>query len=622
MNRYFFILLFTSGICFARTHPYQDLTHDSKAFGKSKPFRLYLPEGYSKSENRYPVIYYFHGNGGRSFYDMGANVDFDKIGELVDKYQVMMVMWDGNVEESDYRVYNTGNHESVVYQVQMKDYFLELVDYIDSNYRTLTGREHRGIIGFSMGGCMAMFIAGKYPDMVSAIVPIASAPEYYIGYPDDHTLFSPRYTLDNLTDVAVRFINMEKCPLICLNTETKNAAIWEGLTNFEYWQLKTPHQIDEPGETKVFESSMRFIVNRFHHPVSLRESWSHYELYPDFDIWGYSVKSNKKEPGYLYLRHVTPAGFGFYTRKWLPDGLPIKNCTVTITTAPIYKKGETYDIAIYRQDSEKPVLMTQKAGQDGRLQFELNGEGYEVSISHKSQPADFIVLDHTLDFSKRNIRVNDINDLSITLLNRGGSAYAGKKIQLKIDCADLSVTLFNAEHAITLDQNNRTVQSQPISIFCTKIPPDDASPAWIKLNVQVRCDNDVFYDAVTVPVYYDLPYFTNISIDDGKFVSGGTFGAGNRNGQAEASERMMIYENFQRLRLYTDDPYVATDSEVLFDQVLPGLWLNGVTFSSIVKIKDNCPPGHTIEFLACYETKTFMPVCRKQHWGKVRVTVQ
>jgi hypothetical protein len=74
--------------------------------------------------------------------------------------------------------------------------------------------------------------------------------------------------------------------------------------------------------------------------------------------------------------------------------------------------------------------------------------------------------------------------------------------------------------------------------------------------------------------------------------------------------------------LYTDDPYVETESEQLFDQMLPALWPNGVTFSSIIKIADNCPPGHTIEFLANYETKTFMPICRKVHWGKVKITVK
>jgi hypothetical protein len=142
------------------------------------------------------------------------------------------------------------------------------------------------------------------------------------------------------------------------------------------------------------------------------------------------------------------------------------------------------------------------------------------------------------------------------------------------------------------------------------------------LNVEVRCNNDVFFDAVTVPVFYDVPYFSNIQIDDGTAVKDKAMGTGNGNGQAEASERIMIYENNHRLKLYTDDPYVETASEVLFDEVLEGFWADGVTFSSIVKIADDCPSGHIIEFLANYETKTYMPMLRGVHWGKVRVTVK
>jgi len=129
-------------------------------------------------------------------------------------------------------------------------------------------------------------------------------------------------------------------------------------------------------------------------------------------------------------------------------------------------------------------------------------------------------------------------------------------------------------------------------------------------------------DAITVPVFYDVPYFSKIQIDDGAEVKDKPIGSGNGNGKAEASEQIMIYENGQRLRLYTDDPYVETASELLFDEVLKGIWSDGFTLSSIVKIADNCPSGHTIEFLANYETKEFMPIRREVHWGKVKVTVK
>jgi hypothetical protein len=101
------------------------------------------------------------------------------------------------------------------------------------------------------------------------------------------------------------------------------------------------------------------------------------------------------------------------------------------------------------------------------------------------------------------------------------------------------------------------------------------------------------------------------------------FGVGNGNGQVEVSEQIMLYENYQRLRLYTDDPYVENESEELSDEMITsGIWPDGYTLSSVIKIADNCPSGHTIEFLAHYETKTFMPIHRKVVWGKVKLVVK
>ena len=631
-----------------QAHPYRDLTHDSKVFGTQKYYRLYLPKSYSQSTKRYPVIYFFHGWGGRYNKEPSAKPEYEMLGDLVDKYQVIMVMWDGSMEESEPRPYNTGDHDQVKYQVQMKDYFLELVEYIDTNYRTLNDRDHRGIIGFSMGGFMSMVIAGKYPDKVSAITNMVGSPEFFLGYPDNHTLYPLRYLFDNLKDVSLRMHSMDNCPLVYMNTEIKNAAAWEGRTDFEYWIGPGDHKADEPGETKLFEMAMQFIVNRFDHPVALRKSWSHYDLYPAFDVWGYSVKSDKHEPGFLYLRNVSPAGFGFYTLKWAPDGPSIRNCNATITTAPLYKKGKIYDVllykgnrllmkekdsALYRREADNPlllkdkdteilVLMKEKAGQDGRIIIDLPGDGYEVSITHKSQPADFIVLNYQLDADKRLIRINEKNELILSLLNRGGNAYSGKELQLSVNCTDPSVTLTSANQVIKTDKKEKTCKSQPVGISCTKTPPRDASPPWIKLNVQIRCGKDIFYDAITVPIFYDVPYFSDIRIDDGIEVQDKAIGTGNGDGQAGASEHIMIYEKGHRLRLYTDDPYVETASEILYDEILQSIWPDGFTLSSIVKIADDCPSGHVIEFLANYETKTYMPIYREVHWGKVKITVK
>jgi len=84
----------------------------------------------------------------------------------------------------------------------------------------------------------------------------------------------------------------------------------------------------------------------------------------------------------------------------------------------------------------------------------------------------------------------------------------------------------------------------------------------------------------------------------------------------------MLYQNGHRLRLYSDDPYVMASEEKLVDEVLPSIWPDGYTLSSVVKIANNCPDGHEIEFLASYETKTYMPIHRLVKWGKVKIKVK
>jgi len=622
MLRFLFIPLLVLASFASRALPYQDLTHFSDVFGKEKTYRLYLPADYDRLAGAYPVIYFFHGWGGRHFKDESAKLDYVRLGELADKYGVILVMWDGSMDESEPRPYNIGEREDVKFQVQMKDYFPELVDHIDATYRTHSDRIHRGIIGFSMGGFMASYLAGKYPDKVSAITEMVGSPEFFVGHPENHTFYPIRYTFDNLKDVAVRFHNMDNCPLFYLNTEVKNAAGWEGLTNFEYWLGDGNHGVDEPGEIAVFETAVRFICEKFQNPTPLNKTWSHYDLYPDFNLWGYSVESDKSEPGFLFLRNVSPTGFGLYSQKWLPDGPAIKNCNVKITTAPVYKRGQVYDVAVYQQNGEV-VNLKQTAGNDGRLRFELNGDGCEVSIAGKPVTANFVLLNHRLKGEKRFIRPSEENELTLTLLNRGDRRkYAGKTVRLSVSCADPDVSLFNSHQTIKLDEKGEFLQSRPVGIHCRKTPPADASPAWLKLNVEVCYDGDLFTDNLTIPVFYDVPVFKHIQIDDGDGVRGTAFGVGNGDGQANASERIMLYENYQRLRLYTDDPYVESSEEELFDYMIPAVWPDGFSFGSVVKIADNCPVGHTIEFLACYESKTFMPIRREVHWGRVRITVK
>ena len=617
-----------------RAQPFQDKTHYSHVFAQEKTYRIYLPDNYKLSDKKYPVIYFFHGWGGRYYKDDNAKLEYDKLGDLVNKYQVILVMWDGNMEESEPRPYNIGNHNDVKYNIQMKDYFLELVSNIDSTYRTFTDRNHRGIIGFSMGGIMSFYIAGKYPDMVSAAVNMVGSPEFFIGLPENHTLYQVRYTFDNLRDVGILFHNRNECPMTGLNDEVNQGAIWSELKNYEYHKLEGGHKVDDPGETKVFESAINFIISQFEKPAPLNPTWSHYDLCPDFTLWGYTVKSNKNEPGFLMLRDVDANGFGFYTKKWLPDGPAIKNIKAAITTAPVYDPRVVYEILVYNLKEKHLASFETTADQDGRLHLQLNGEGAEIGIAKKGQQPGFTATGYQLSQNRKFLRINKHDELSINIFKRAGGIGTQGKLNVTISCADSSLTITSPRQEISLTKNENIILTKPFEIYCNKTPPSDGSPEMLRMKVVIDYDSSRTENHFLLPVFYDVPYFTNIKVDDGhakvrtgnlsnanRAVSDTIYGTGDGNGIVSAGEQIMIYENGHRLRLYSDDPYVITSDETLADEVLPAIWPDGYTLSSVVKIAKNCPVGHEIEFMAHYETKTHMPIHRLVKWGKVKIKV-
>lgn len=586
-------VVFFAWLCFYSLHAQaqKDLTHHSRVFGHPKAYRLYLPDDYAANAQRYPVVYFLHGWGGRHFKDDNAKLDYAALQQLVNKYHVIMVMWDGNIDESEPRPYNVGNHEDVKFQVQMKDYFPELVAHIDSTYRTLTDRAHRSIIGFSMGGIMAYYLGGRYPDKISSIASLTGSPEFFFGYPDNHTLYPVRYTFGNLKGVRVRMHTSPTDILYGLNEEVRKGAAWEGVP-LDYQSLEGGHMVDLPGETRVFESALRFVTEN---TLPLPDTWSHYDLYPGFEIRDYKVQSNLKQPGYLYFKHVNKTGWGFYTHRWLPLGPAIENITAKVNTAPVYEPGGVYQLVQYEQGKLKQAQV--HADHSGRITWKQNA-GTETGIYRKGDPPSWIGLNHNLQFLK-----NGENNLLLRLLNRGGETReTAQPICIRIRTNDNAVDVLDSVLEVKTQTGKRILQLPPVRIVSHKEPPSDGAPFEVKLLLQITADEQVFEDEMILPVWFDVPELTGIRVE--------------KNG-----ETLQLYKDSCRLRLYTADPWIDAGKERLADEVLPARWPDGFTLSSVVTVKKGYPKGHLFTFLASYETKTFNPIERKVRWGIVRIKI-
>ncbi|MBK1894546.1 alpha/beta hydrolase [Chryseobacterium paridis] len=128
---------------------------------------IYLPPDYEKSSKRYPVIYFLHG----FFWSDSLLVSNDKINHIVDRAihskkikPVIMVMPD---ESTVFKGSFYANSKS---SGNWSDFTsIELVDFIDKNYRTIANKDSRGITGHSMGGNGALRNAFLHPEIFSSV---------------------------------------------------------------------------------------------------------------------------------------------------------------------------------------------------------------------------------------------------------------------------------------------------------------------------------------------------------------------------------------------------------------------------------------------------------------------
>jgi enterochelin esterase-like enzyme len=137
----------------------------SHAMQVQRSFVIYLPPSYDQAPDRsYPVLYLLHGDGGRinDWVAIGLQPKMDRA-IANGMAEMIVVMPDGSGrfgDETDWANRADGSDP-------IEDQVLELVNFVDQTYRTLTDRSDRFIGGLSSGGFGALNIALHRPDLFS-----------------------------------------------------------------------------------------------------------------------------------------------------------------------------------------------------------------------------------------------------------------------------------------------------------------------------------------------------------------------------------------------------------------------------------------------------------------------
>ena len=148
--------------------------YDSPTLGQQRRMTVYLPAAYD-GKKRFPVMYLLHGHGG----DETAWGDLGRASQIMDNLiaegkcvPMIVVMPNGNPtcnaapgwwHEGMYTPDGNAFRDRGA-KASMEESFMDIVNYIDTHYKTIAKRSGRAVTGLSMGGGHTFGISRLYPE--------------------------------------------------------------------------------------------------------------------------------------------------------------------------------------------------------------------------------------------------------------------------------------------------------------------------------------------------------------------------------------------------------------------------------------------------------------------------
>ena len=150
--------------------------YESPTLKLTRRMTVYTPAGYDKGKN-YPVLYLLHGAGG----DENAWSELGRAAQILDNLiatgkakPMLVVMTNGNPNtaaapgEWDFGMYQPamggGGVQLPQAAASMDESFMDVVNFIEKNYKVAKNKANRAICGLSMGGGHSFAISKRFPN--------------------------------------------------------------------------------------------------------------------------------------------------------------------------------------------------------------------------------------------------------------------------------------------------------------------------------------------------------------------------------------------------------------------------------------------------------------------------
>jgi predicted alpha/beta superfamily hydrolase len=611
--------------------PVSDHTHFSKVFGENRNYRVILPPDYETSGKRYPVVYYWHSHSDRytvENHDRGRDT-IPRMTRFVAGHDLIIVCPDGYVAR-DYKGFYGGTPYDVMAEggdYDFGEYFRELVAHIDANYRTLSDRGHRATSGLSMGGFMSLYVSARYPDRVGSASAFNPGPEFYTGEKGARMLWRPKDHTGNHAHSMVRLVRASGDYISQYHEETREAYARSNV-RFEFRQ----DEYHRHWATSI-EETLEFHLRAFA-TAELRHAppvWNYTSSHRSFDVWGYHVEARREGAGLTCLEDVSKGGFRLRTRRWAPDGAPVKGCRVRVATAPLYGASEKYELLTRDLSSGVSAREQVSAGADGRLVIDLPGSGVQVSIHGPGAGAQAPVLLPVTGGDYLRLAPGREVALPIRIYNPRATHLSDVKVSLTSDYA--TVEILSGQTVVSKLGGGDTADLS--SRMRVKLTSGAGYFERARLRVNMTYDGSrqaaEGFDVLIVPSL--VPKAEGVEILDGRTMrfrvfrqkgnqGGGsaverevTEGKGNGNGRLEPGEEATVWvrmrqgmdpfdkDTWGRAKVYCDSPHVTEVARI--EDTKQREWTGARELTSVIRLDPAVPPGAVIPLLLGNESWSF-----------------
>lgn len=618
-----FFLLIEIALAAPLQRQFVDHTHASAVFGEQRNYRIFLPADYASARQRsYPVLYYFHGHSDRytlEKYDEGKDT-VPKIERFVSTHPAIVVAVDGYVAK-DYTGFYGGTPWDIGEDGGRMDfglYFKELVAHIDSTYRTQKTRRSRAISGLSMGGFMSLYLSARFPDLLGSASAFNPGPEFYSGEPGARILWRPKDHVAAHGATKMRLVRASGDYISQYHEETREAYASATQVDFEYRRDEYHrHWATSIGET--FEFHMRAFQELKLDTVPAR--WSYDCAMRDCQVWGYRVQTANPSPGYVYLEDITRNSLRVFTRRWAPDGPPLLNQAITITTAPLYLANAKY--VVRDLDANTRQLNADSAG---RLTLHLNAAFHQIGI--EGPGIETSARPVILPLPNLHLLPEIVHSLPLRIYNPHSKAIQALRIQFTSEYPNAQIE--SGSFTIARIEPGKIVQLDPRASFTSS----DGEFQRIRLNVDYDAEGakgSAHFNVHVAPANTTPPW--QMEILDGRTITlpvfrqkgnqgGGstiqrtvTEGRGNGNGILEPGEQATIWirlrqgldpfdkGHWYRTKIYSGSQWLHEVADIAEQKQLE--WTGAKERTSLIELNEATPTGTQIPLLLDNESWSY-----------------